>query len=103
MNLSSLNYGIYGIFLIMGHAGFISSTVGRMSPGPRPSNSVDCGSEDEPGKNFSNAIKSYRGLYNSNMLRRKNGVTITAIVRVAVSVTVRTPKEWCWELFRLLH
>ena len=27
MTLRTLNYGNYGIFLIMGHAGFISSTV----------------------------------------------------------------------------
>ena len=31
MTLRTLNYGNYGIFLIMGHAGFCPSTVGMES------------------------------------------------------------------------
>ena len=32
MTLRTLDYGNYGIFLIMGNAGFISSTVGPPEP-----------------------------------------------------------------------
>ena len=32
MTLRTPNYGDYGVLLIMGNAGFISSTVGRVSP-----------------------------------------------------------------------
>ena len=42
--LMTLNYGNYGIFLIMGNAGFVSSTVGKVpKPNTLPSpKALDC-------------------------------------------------------------
>ena len=43
MTLRTLNYGNYGIFLIMGNAGFCPSTVGCTQTGPRLRNTTGDG------------------------------------------------------------